>query len=108
MKRSMLWLVLLGILAMGLAAGPDLWAAPAQSPGRQTVPTRTPQPSPTKPPPKAKPTLVPTTTMEANSPSVEPSDPLLPQAGGRSIRPLLVVALVTAGFLTVATVRRFA
>ena len=53
MRRNALWLVLLGILAMGLAVGPDLWAAPGQSPARQTVPTRTPVPPPTEPPPPA-------------------------------------------------------
>jgi hypothetical protein len=51
MKTSALWAVVLVVLVLSLAAGPDLWAAPGQSVGRQTVPTRTPVPPPTEPPP---------------------------------------------------------
>jgi hypothetical protein len=48
--RGMLWLVLSGILMFGLITKPDLWAAPGQSPARQTVPTRTPEQPPTPEP----------------------------------------------------------
>jgi hypothetical protein len=117
MKRIMLGLVMLGmcVITIELAAGPDLWAAPSQSPGRQSVPTRTSQPSPTKkpappptsPPPTAQPTPVPTTTVEANIPSGGASEPLLPQAGGRSFRLLLVGALTIVGlFVVVVAARR--
>lgn len=51
MKKSALWAVVLVVFLLPLAAGPDLWAAPGQSVGRQTVPTRTPVPPPTEPPP---------------------------------------------------------
>ena len=106
MKRSALWLVLLGVLVMGLAVGPDLWAAPGQSPGRQTVPSRTPEPQPTEPPsskpkPKDQPTPVPTPTVEV-TPTAELSDPLLPQAGGWSIRLPLGAALMIIGLLVMA------
>ena len=117
MKRIMLGLVMLGmvVITIELAAGPDLWAAPAQSPGRQSVPTRTPQPPPTKkpappptsPPPTAQPTPVPTTTVEANIPSGGASEPLLPHAGGQSLRLLLVGALTIVGlFVVVVAVGR--
>jgi len=117
MKRILLGLVILAVLAitMELAAGSDLWAAPSQSPGRQTVPTRTPQsvptkkpaPPPTTPPPTAQPTPIATTTVEANVPSGEMSDPLLPQAGGHSFRLLRVGALIIVGlFIAVVAVRR--
>ena len=53
MKKGVLWIIVLGILMIVLVTGPSLWAAPGQSPGRQTVPTRTsvPPPSPTDLPP---------------------------------------------------------
>jgi hypothetical protein len=51
MKKSALWAIVLVVFVLSLAAGPDLWAAPGQSVGRQTVPTRTPVPPPTEPPP---------------------------------------------------------
>ena len=46
MKKSVLLLVLLIVLLFGVFTGPDLWAAPGQSPYRQTVPTATPPTSP--------------------------------------------------------------
>lgn len=109
MKRSALWLVLVGILAAGLAVGPDLWASPGQDPARQTVPTRTPQPSPrpTGQPPTAQPTPVPTATVEV-TPTVASSEPLLPEAGGRSIRLPLGLALPVVGLVVIVVVRRFA
>jgi hypothetical protein len=115
MKRIVLWVVVLGIVMVGLAARPAMWAAPEQSLARQTVPTRTPQPLPTKkpappptsPPPTAQLTPVPTTTVEANIPSGGASEPLLPQAGGQSFRLLLVGALTIVGlFVVVVAVRR--
>jgi hypothetical protein len=116
MKRILLWVVVVGMLMAGLAAGPDLWAAPGQSSARQTVPTPTPQlppteppPSPTKPPPtptprssgaQLKPTL--TARVEANTPTVESPQPLLPSAGGRSIRLQFSMAWITLALLILA------
>jgi outer membrane biosynthesis protein TonB len=74
MKRGILWIVVLGILMVGLAAGPDLWAAPGQSPGRQTVPTRTPQPPPTEPPPPPPPADQPSPSPPADQPTSPPAD----------------------------------
>lgn len=68
MKRGILWLVLLGILMVGLIAGPDLWAAPGQSPERQTVPSPT-SPPPTKPPATKPP---PTNPPPTNPPPTNP------------------------------------
>jgi hypothetical protein len=103
-KRSALWLVLLGILAIGLAMGPDLWAAPGQNLERQTVPTKT----PTSQPPKTQPTLAPTATVEV-TPTQAPSEPLLPEAGGRGILcPLLGAAMIAVGLLAIRVVKRLA
>jgi len=116
MKTAVFWVMLCGILMVGLAAGPDLWAAPGQNPARQTVPTPTPQlsptkplPSPTQPPPtptsrpsdaQPEPTL--TAMVESNIPAVGMSEPLLPQAGGRSIRLQFSFALMTLTLLILA------
>lgn len=119
MKRAVFWFVLLGALVIGLAAGPGLWAAPGQDPARQTVPTRTPQspptespPPPTSPPskPKDQPTPTPaaTATGVANAPAAESSEPLLPPAGGRSLRLPLFGALLAIGLVVLTAVRRFA
>lgn len=120
MKRVVFWIVVLGIVMIGLAAGPDLWAAPGQSPARQTVPTRTPQPPPTKPPPP--PTEPPPSPKEPPPPPSQPtpdptaaqkaafaggaSDSLLPEAGGSSTRLHLSVAMIMAGLLVLAKVKR--
>ena len=115
MRRSALWLVLLGILATGLAVGPDLWAAPGQSPARQTVPTRTPSPSPTPPPPPpptssppANPPMPASTSAVEAGPAGGPSESLLPEAGGWSLRLLLGVTLMVIGPLVLMMVRRHA
>jgi len=116
MKTAVFWVMLCGILMVGLAAGPDLWAAPGQNPARQTVPTPTPQlsptkplPSPTQPPPtptsrpsdaQPEPTL--TAMVESNIPAVGMSELLLPQAGGRSIRLQFSFALMTLALLILA------
>jgi hypothetical protein len=112
MKRAVFGLVLLGVLTVGLAAGPSLWAAPGQDPARQTVPTRTPQPLPTNPPSKSpgeQPTSTPATTatVVANVPAAESSGPSLPQAGGRSLRLPLFGALVALGLAMLMAVGRF-
>ncbi len=118
MKRGILWLVLLGILMVGLTAGPDLWAAPGQSPARQTVPTLTPSPSPTEPPPP--PTSPPPTTQPMPTPTAlavsstasnatlagSSSEPILPEAGGWSIRLYLSAAMIAVGLLVLAVVGR--
>ena len=130
MKRGMLWIVVLGILMAGLAAGPELWAAPGQSPGRQTVPTRTPQPPPTEPPPPPPPPPPPTdqpTPPPVDQPSPPPltdqptpnpatvvkttsaegaSDPFLPEAGGWSVRFHLGATMILAGLLVLVVVRQ--
>jgi hypothetical protein len=103
MIKGMLWLVLSGILMLGLITKPDLWAAPGQSPARQTVPTRTPEqpptPEPTKKPKPKKPdpTAAPEVTPTVSSVTAEgASIPLLPKVGGRGIRPYLGAAIITA------------
>ena len=134
MKRGILWIVVLGILMVGLAAGPDLWAAPGQSPGRQTVPTRTPQPPPTEPPPPppppdqptsppvdqptSPPVDQPTPPPPADQPTPNPaavvkttsaggaSDPFLPEAGGWSVRFHLGAMMILAGLLVLVVVRQ--
>ena len=109
MKRAVFGLVLVGMLTVGLAAGPSLWAAPGQDPARQTVPTRTPQPIPTNPPskpPKEQPTPAPaaTATVVANVPAAGLS---LPQAGGLSLRLPLFGALVVLGLAMLMAAGRF-
>jgi hypothetical protein len=119
MKRGVLLVIVLGILMAGLATGPGLWAAPGQSPARQTVPTRTPTPSPPtetpSPPPKTKPKPTPTPTPTAlatssalseNVPIEEPSRPRLPEAGGASLYPYLGAAMTAVGFFILAWVGR--
>jgi len=119
MKRGVLLVIVLGILIMGLATGPGLWAAPGQSPARQTVPTRTPTPLPPtetpSPPPKTKPkpTSTPTPTalatssaLSENVPVEEPSSPRLPEAGGPSLYPYLGAAMTTVGLFILALVGR--
>jgi hypothetical protein len=115
MKRGILWTVALGILVVGLAAGPDLWAAPGQNLVRQTVPTRTPQPPLTEPP-SPPPTEPP--SPPADQPTADPnaavnatfddgaSDPSLPQAGGWSIHLRLGAAMIVVGFVALALARR--
>jgi len=125
-RKSFFWVVLLGVLAVGLVTGSDLWAAPGQNPGRQTVPTRTPvPPPPTEPPPppptetpsppsshsskpssgdQPSPTSVPTSTSTAQP---APSEPLLPAAGGRSARLYLSAATVILGLFALVVVRRY-
>jgi hypothetical protein len=114
MKRDVLWVVALGIIMVGLAAGPDLWAAPGHSPARQTVPTRTPSRPPTETP-RPRPTSKPKPTATAQPTSVAPSetvpaegssDPLLPAAGGRSARLHLGVAMIVISLLVLAVGRR--
>ena len=113
MNRTVFWVLALGILVMGLSTGRDLWAAPGQSPARQTVPTRTPVTPPTQPPssPKKEPAPTPTPTV-APTPVAEvipadgPAQPLLPDAGGSSIRFQLGVVVTVAGLLAWAAVRR--
>ena len=51
MRRGVFWIVIMVAFLLAVTAGPNLWAAPGQSPERQTVPTRTPVPPPTEPPP---------------------------------------------------------
>ena len=103
MKRDVLWVVALGIIMVGLAAGPDLWAAPGHSPARQTVPTRTPtsRPPTETPPPQPTSKPQPTSTAQATS-----AAPLLPEAGGRSVRLHLGVAIMVVSLLVLAVGRR--
>jgi hypothetical protein len=106
MTKGMLWLILAGILVLGLVTKPDLWAAPGQSPARQTVPTRTPEQPPTpEPTKKPKPENPDPATMPEVTPTAPPvaaegaSVPLLPDAGGWSIHLQLGAAMLVAGFL---------
>lgn len=113
MKKAVLWVVALGILLAGLPDGTDLWAAPGQSPARQTVPTRTPE-APPPPPPKEKPSPAPAAAPATPTPLPEvvpaggASEPLLPGAGGRSIRLQLGAAMVVAGLLVLVIIRQHA
>ena len=116
MKRVVFWVVVWVALMVGLAAGPGLWAAPDQNRARQTVPSPTPKlspttplPSPTQPPPTrtsrpsaAQPVPTLTTTVESNIPTEEMPEPLLPPAGGRSIRLQFGFALMTFALLVLA------
>jgi len=114
--RGTLWVALFGVLVVGLVAGPDLWAAPGQSPARQTVPTRTPEqpptPEPTNPPPKPKPEKPQPTAAPEVTPTASPvpaegaSGPLLPEVGGWSVRLPLSIATVLFGLLILVGVRR--
>ena len=117
-RKAVFWLVLSVMLTMALMTGPDLWAGPGQSPARQTVLTRTPSPTPTEPPtppisPLATTQPVPAPTALAVSSTVSDaahaeasSEPILPEAGGRSTRPYLGVAMITIGLLALAAVGR--
>ena len=112
-KKAMLWIVLFVMLTVALMTGPDLWAAPGQSPARQTVPTRTPVPSPTEPPTPPTTEPMPTPTALAMSSTASDatlarssSEPILPQAGGWSIRLYLGAAMTAVGLLALAAVGR--
>jgi len=96
------WIVLIGVLVIAVAVGPDLWAAPGQSTVRQTVPTRTPTPS--KPRPTEQPTPTPTAVMEA-TPTPLPA-PLLPSSGGRSIHLGLGIAMIIVGLVALTVAKR--
>ena len=110
--RSRLWLVLFGLLVVGSIAEPDMWAAPGQSPARQTVVTRTPvktdTPEPTASPTKSKPNKPSSTPVSEATPTIpsvgseatvsgDAPTPLLPDAGGRSIGLQLGMAMVVIG-----------
>jgi LPXTG-motif cell wall-anchored protein len=101
MNRNAFWLVLFGILALGLAVGPDLWAAPPRPPTEPPPPppTEPPPPPPTSPPP------APTSTVDT-VPAEGPADPLLPKAGGESVYLSLGMALMVIGFLALVVARR--
>lgn len=120
-EKAVLWIVLFVMLTMALMNGPDLWAAPGQSPARQTVPTRTPVPSPTEPPPPSptEPPPPPTTqpmptptalavssTASAAAHAEASSQPILPEAGGWSIRLYLSAAMIAVGLLVLVVVGR--
>ncbi len=120
-KKAVFWLVLSVILTMAVMTGPDLWAAPGQSPARQTVPTRTPTPgpttpteppmSPTSPPPTTQPMPTPTalavsSTASAAAHAEASSQPILPEAGGWSIRLYLSAAMIAVGLLVLVVVGR--
>ncbi|MCK4314331.1 MAG: hypothetical protein KAX24_01035 [Anaerolineae bacterium] len=112
-EKAVLWIVLFVMLTMALMNGPDLWAAPGQSPARQTVPTRTPVPSPTEPPPPPTTQPMPTPTALAVSSTASAaahaeasSQPILPEAGGWSIRLYLSAAMIAVGLLVLVVVGR--
>lgn len=73
MKKGVLPVMVLVLFVLALTAGPDLWAAPGQEVGRQTVPTRTAAPPPTEPPPPPPPTEPPPPPTKPPS-SSDPSD----------------------------------
>ena len=112
-KKAVFWLALSVMLPVALMTGPDLWAAPGQSPARQTVPTRTPVPSPTELPSPPTTEPMPTPTALAVSSTVSDaahaeasSQPILPEAGGWSIRLYLGAAMIAVGLLALAAVGR--
>jgi hypothetical protein len=90
--RIALFIVTIGLLAIGLFGQRASWAVAGQDVERQTVPTRTPTPAPvtpTVPPPPptntsvpAAPTVTPTSTVvETTVVAVTSSPVVLPEAG---------------------------
>jgi hypothetical protein len=77
MRKGTFWIAVIGVLLLGLAFGPALWAAPGQSPQRQTVPTATAPPPPTEPPPL--PTEAPPSGSSSGDTDSEPAAPSLAQ-----------------------------
>ena len=102
--RRILVVLAIGAILMGLASTTFVWAAPGQSPVRQTLPTKTPVAPPTKEE-KDKPTPVPTLTTPTPTPRtgvatpvgtvVAPPPQTLP-AGGASFSTFSLV-LIAAG-----------
>jgi hypothetical protein len=105
-KKAVFWLVLSVMLTVALMTGPDLWAAPGQSPARQTVPTRTPVPSPTTQPMPTPTALAVSSTASAAAHAEASSQPILPEAGGWSIRLYLSAAMIAVGLLVLVVVGR--
>jgi len=107
--RRIFVVLAIGAILMGLASTTFVWAAPGQSPVRQTLPTKTPLVPPTKEE-KDKPTSVPTfvtptptrwtgTAMPVVTVLTPPLPQTLPASGaGFAALPL---ALVAAGALLV-------
>ena len=60
-----------GAILMGLASTTFVWAAPGQSPARQTIPTKT----PVAPPKEEKDTPTPTPTLPGPAPTPTPTLP---------------------------------
>jgi hypothetical protein len=104
--RRIFVVLAIGAILMGLASTTFVWAAPGQSPVRQTLPTKTPLVPPTKDKPTSVPTFVtptPTRWTGTAMPVVTVLTPPLPQTlpasgAGSSALPL---ALVAAGALLV-------
>ena len=107
--RRMIIVLAIGIILMGLASTTFVWAAPGQSPARQTLPTKTPVVPPTQEE-KDKPTPVPTFATPTPTPGLGTATPVatlvtpplpqtLPASGVEfSIFPL---ALIVAGAMLV-------
>jgi len=79
MRRGVFWIVIMVAFLLVVSAGPDLWAAPGQSPERQTVPTRTPVPPPTEPPPPPTEPPPPPSEPSSHQSSPAPASPDLGQ-----------------------------
>ncbi len=74
-SRRIVVVLTIGIVLMGLASTTFVWAAPGQSPVRQSVPTHTPVAPPTKEE-KDKPTPVPTLTTPTPTPRTGVATPV--------------------------------
>ena len=104
-SRRIVVVLAVGAILMGLASTTFVWAAPGQSPARQTLPTKTPVVPPTREE-KDKPTPVPTLTSPTPTPRTGVATPVgtvvappLPQtlpAGGARFSTFSLV-LIAAG-----------
>ena len=106
-SRRIVVVLAIGIVLMGLASTTFVWAAPGQSPVRQSVPTRTPTDSPKEEKDTPTPVLTPTPRTGVATPVgtvvAPPTPQILPASGaGFSAFSLVLVAagiwLVYAGW----------
>jgi hypothetical protein len=100
--RRIVIVLAVSTILMGLAYSASVWAAPDQSPARQTVPTRTPHVPPKEE--KDTPTPVPTFIMPTPTPRVTLTSSLAPQtlpASGSTLS--FPAGLMAVGLLLVLT-----
>lgn len=73
-RKYGLWIVLMGLLVVGMIVTPDLWASPERDPGRQTVPPGTLTPTPDTSTPTDEPTRKPTKKPAPTDPTWTPEN----------------------------------